>query len=99
MEGVGANPDSSSRWLGTKIDRRQILYPNDRSIQAVGIKPDVVVQADKGEDTGSEKNPQSRKEKDLKGHLEAKNLSDFAEDQGLAKEIGKWPDSKKKISS
>ncbi len=85
-------PDGS----GLKLTVAKYYTPNDRSIQAVGIKPDVVVQADKGEDAGSEKNPQSRKEKDLKGHLEAKNLSDFAEDQGLAKEIGKWPDSKKK---
>ena len=63
--------------------------PKDRSIQAKGIRPDVYI-SDKNsvEREGTE----SKKESDLKGHIESADLSDIAANQGITKAIRKWPE-------
>ncbi len=80
-------PDHS----GLKITVARYYTPKDRSIQAKGITPDVVVSAQQVE----VKNENSRKESDLKGHIESGDLSDLAKSSGIQTEIEKWPDIQK----
>lgn len=76
-------PDQS----GLKITVARYFTPKDRSIQAKGITPDVQVEfqpvANKGE--------AYRKESDLKGHIESRDLSDLAKTSGISTEIEAWP--------
>jgi carboxyl-terminal processing protease len=81
-------PDHS----GLKITVARYYTPKDRSIQAKGITPDMLVQAQQGE--GKPTNPE-RKEADLKGHIESGDLSDLAKSSGIRNEIEKWPDPQK----
>lgn len=78
-------PDQS----GLKITVARYFTPKDRSIQAKGITPDVVVPAQqvvaKGENM--------RKESDLKGHIESQDLSDLAKTSGISTEIQSWPEA------
>ncbi|MGE0174743.1 MAG: S41 family peptidase [Oligoflexales bacterium] len=76
-------PDNS----GLKITVARYYTPKDRSIQARGIKPDVYV-----EPTLVPKASTQRKESDLKGHIESKDLSDMARTSGILDAIKKWPE-------
>ncbi len=80
-------PDQS----GLKITVARYYTPKDRSIQAKGITPDVLVAAQQVE----VKNENSRKEADLKGHIESGDLSDLAKSSGIQTEIEKWPEIQK----
>ncbi|MCX6128962.1 MAG: S41 family peptidase [Proteobacteria bacterium] len=81
-------PDHS----GLKITVARYYTPKDRSIQAKGITPDVVVAATQQVET---KNENSRKESDLKGHIESGDLSDLAKSSGIQTELEKWADPQK----
>jgi carboxyl-terminal processing protease len=77
-------PDGS----GLKLTVARYYTPKDRSIQAKGIRPDVYI-SDKNsvERDGAD----SKKEADLKGHIESADLSDIAANQGISKAIRQWP--------
>ena len=74
-------PDRS----GLKITVARYYTPKDRSIQALGIKPDIIIPLAEPESATK------RKESDLKGHIEGANLSSMAESSGMAAEISQWP--------
>lgn len=76
-------PDGS----GLKLTVARYFTPKDRSIQARGIRPDLVVPAKKGK---SPKNA-SKREADLKGHIESKDLSDIGKNSGIMRTIKNWP--------
>ena len=82
-------PDGS----GLKLTVARYYTPKDRSIQARGIRPDIIV---------SEKNAVARetsgprKESDLKGHIESSDLSDIAANQGITTAIRSWPEAMQK---
>lgn len=84
-----ALPDGS----GLKLTVARYYTPKDRSIQAKGIRPDIIV---------SEKNAADReasgprKESDLKGHIESSDLSDIAANQGITNAIRSWPETMQK---
>ncbi|WP_141731209.1 S41 family peptidase [Oligoflexus tunisiensis] len=80
-------PDQS----GLKITVARYYTPKDRSIQAKGIIPDVMVPPKQLE----VKSANTRKESDLKGHIESGDLSDLAKSSGIQTEIEKWPDIQK----
>ena len=84
-------PDRS----GLKITVARYYTPKDRSIQAKGIKPDIHVTYRKQggqQPRGSQGKKRKRKESDLKGHIEANDLSEMATGSGMVKEIDSWPD-------
>lgn len=82
-------PDGS----GLKLTVARYYTPKDRSIQARGIRPDIII---------SEKNATDRetsgprKESDLKGHIESSDLSDIAANQGITNAIRSWPEAMQK---
>lgn len=71
---------------GMKLTIARYYTPNDRSIQAKGIEPDVIVYRE-----SKNTNKKSNTEKDLKGHITSKDLSDFSKSKGLLKQVQKWP--------
>ncbi len=73
-------PDRS----GLKITVARYYTPKDRSIQAKGIAPDIVVPL-----VAQEKSSQ-RKEADLDRHIDSKDLSDISKQSGLASEFSSW---------
>lgn len=75
-------PDGS----GMKLTVARYFTPNDRSIQAKGITPDVVVLK-----STAEPSKDLRKEADLDGHISSQDLSDFSKQKGLMKQVEKWP--------
>lgn len=76
-------PDGS----GLKVTVARYFTPLDRSIQAKGIHPDIVV----SESTNSKKTDKQRKsESDLKHHIVSKDLSNAGELKGFDNEIKKW---------
>lgn len=91
-------PDGS----GLKLTVARYYTPKDRSIQAKGIKPDVVIPYKKLEDnaavTAQAKEAKDikapadlpRKEADLRNHIESKDLSDLAR-PGLLEDLKAWP--------
>lgn len=81
-------PDNS----GLKITVARYYTPKDRSIQAKGIRPDIIV-AKHSPRGGKDKR---KKESDLKGHIESHDLSDMAKDAGILSDIKEWPDYAKK---
>ena len=84
-------PDGS----GLKLTVARYYTPKDRSIQAKGIRPDVIV-SDKN---SVEREPTTlRKESDLKGHIESSDLSTIASSQGITKSIRSWSESMQKDS-
>jgi carboxyl-terminal processing protease len=83
-------PDGS----GLKLTVARYYTPKDRSIQAKGIRPDVVV-TDKNS-VERENGGETRKESDLKGHIESADLSDIAANQGITKAIRNWPEAMQK---
>lgn len=82
-------PDGS----GLKLTVARYYTPKDRSIQAKGIRPDVVV-SDKN--STAREGTEQRKESDLKGHIESSDLSDIASNQGINKAIRSWPEMMQK---
>jgi carboxyl-terminal processing protease len=79
-------PDGS----GLKLTVARYYTPKDRSIQAKGIRPDIVV-SEKG--ISYKDAAVTRKESDLKGHIESADLSDLASNQGITQAIRTWPES------
>jgi carboxyl-terminal processing protease len=87
-------PDGS----GLKITVARYYTPKDRSIQAKGITPDIVVQPKNGlskrttpKKESSDKNDEEpRKERDLEGHISGDDLSDLAKDSDVAQVIKQW---------
>jgi carboxyl-terminal processing protease len=86
-------PDGSA----LKLTIARYYTPKDRSIQAKGITPDIVVPL-KAADEAPANKPKSdrpegiRKESDLERHIESSDLSDMAKSQGLAQWIDQWPE-------
>jgi carboxyl-terminal processing protease len=78
-------PDRS----GLKITVARYYTPKDRSIQAKGIKPDIVVTANN--QAKEKKKHKGTTEADLKGHIESEDLSDLAKESGLQKTLERWP--------
>ncbi|MEZ4741476.1 MAG: S41 family peptidase [Bdellovibrionota bacterium] len=77
-------PDGS----GLKLTVARYYTPKDRSIQAKGISPDIVVPSRKAEITDK---AHPRKESDLTGHIESGDLSDISKTSGILDSIKKWP--------
>lgn len=86
-------PDGSA----LKLTIARYYTPKDRSIQAKGIAPDIVVPARQGDEVPqkpkAEKGDGPRKESDLDRHIESKDLSDLARTQGLSQWIDQWPEN------
>lgn len=74
---------------GLKITVARYYTPKDRSIQAKGIEPDIVVEAKK---LRTNNKSIKRKESDLKGHIESENLSDLATPSGIHRSIDILPE-------
>lgn len=83
-------PDGS----GLKLTVARYYTPKDRSIQAKGITPDIVVpyKKKKSKDSPKEADP-NRKEADLEGHLESQDLSDVAKESDVDHITEKWPEA------
>ncbi len=75
-------PDGS----GLKLTVARYYTPNDRSIQAKGIEPDIHVP--RGPTVAPPRGP---RESDLKRHIKGQDLSDLSENIGLLREIKNWP--------
>ena len=75
-------PDGS----GLKLTVARYYTPNDRSIQAKGIEPDIFVAS---APTATPK--QGPREADLKHHIKGKDLSDLSQNLGLLRDIKNWP--------
>jgi carboxyl-terminal processing protease len=82
-------PDGS----GLKLTVARYYTPKDRSIQARGIRPDIIVSEKRAADRETSG---PRKESDLKGHIESSDLSDIAANQGITNAIRSWPESMQK---
>ncbi len=82
-------PDGS----GLKLTVARYYTPKDRSIQARGIRPDIIV-SDKN--SVERESGEAKKESDLKGHIESADLSDLATNQGITKAIKNWPETMQK---
>ena len=72
---------------GLKITVARYYTPNDRSIQAKGIKPDVIVYSSKMTIPSAKK----KKEADLKRHIIGTDLSNLAKSSGLLTQTKNWP--------
>jgi carboxyl-terminal processing protease len=84
-------PDGS----GLKLTVARYYTPKDRSIQAKGIEPDIVVPRklqNLDKDDVTEDNPNPRKEVDLDRHMVSNDLSDIANQQGILKSAKSWPE-------
>jgi carboxyl-terminal processing protease len=88
-------PDGS----GLKLTVARYYTPKDRSIQAKGIAPDLIVPArGKPKNPGNKKDDaddEGRKESDLEGHISSNDLSDLAKDSDIMQVVAKWPDNMK----
>jgi carboxyl-terminal processing protease len=92
-------PDGS----GLKLTVARYYTPKDRSIQAKGITPDIIInqktinsqtlQTSKKPSEGSE-----RKEKDLAGHISGNDLSDLAKESEITHVVKEWPEGLKSDS-
>lgn len=79
---------------GLKLTVARYFTPKDRSIQAKGITPDIIV-SDQRPDSLNSAEKQPRTERDLKGHIVGDDLSNLARKEGKFKAIGSWPDKMK----
>jgi carboxyl-terminal processing protease len=81
-------PDGS----GLKLTVARYYTPKDRSIQAKGIVPDIVVarEASKATAESGESNAKPKTEADLEGHIESKDLSDPGKRRGILQELDNW---------
>lgn len=77
-------PDGS----GLKVTVARYFTPLDRTIQAKGITPDIIVPELKP--SASPAKNGRRTERDLKRHIEAEDLSDASELRNFDNEIQKW---------
>ncbi len=84
-------PDGS----GLKVTIARYFTPKDRSIQARGIIPDITVRTSENEPVERRTNNE-RRESDLKGHIESKDLSDLAKKPGISEDIQKWSEAERK---
>lgn len=75
-------PDGS----GLKLTVARYYTPNDRSIQAKGIEPDIFVTS-----SATSTQQSGPRESDLKHHIKGQDLSDLAKNIGLLREIKNWP--------
>jgi len=87
-------PDGS----GLKLTVARYYTPKDRSIQAKGITPDIVVPFKKIAKTKETLPPAAdaksdRKESDLEGHIEGQDLSDIAKESDVTHITEKWPEA------
>lgn len=85
-------PDGS----GIKLTVARYYTPKDRSIQAKGISPDIVVNDKAPAEVTGAQPANSRKEADLKGHIESNDLSEMAGNQRISNAIEKWPEPMQK---
>ena len=91
-------PDGS----GLKLTVARYYTPKDRSIQAKGITPDVVVQLRAKNKDGKGPRParkaggrgeeEPRKESDLEGHISGNDLSDLARETDVSATVRAWPE-------
>jgi carboxyl-terminal processing protease len=83
-------PDGS----GLKLTVARYYTPKDRSIQAKGIAPDIVVPFKTRAQTPEKKpnDPNQRKEKDLAGHITGDDLSDLAKETDVSQTVKTWPE-------
>jgi carboxyl-terminal processing protease len=77
---------------GLKITVARYYTPNDRSIQAKGIEPDILVPMH----TVADKTQKMQKESDLKGHIEGTDLSSISQNNRLLKSVQLWPEPMQK---
>lgn len=90
-------PDGS----GLKLTIARYYTPKDRSIQAKGITPDIIVPAKSPQNNDDASSGEAgdkrrtRKESDLQGHIESQDLSDFSKKEGILGAIKEWPDHMK----
>jgi carboxyl-terminal processing protease len=87
-------PDGS----GLKLTVARYYTPKDRSIQAKGISPDIVVPYKKIVKSKDATPPAAdaktdRKESDLEGHIESQDLSDIAKETDVEHITEKWPEA------
>lgn len=75
-------PDGS----GLKLTVASYYTPNDRSIQAKGIEPDIFVAS-----TSTTVTAAGPREADLKQHIKGQDLSNISKNLGLLREIKAWP--------
>lgn len=87
---------------GLKVTVARYYTPNDRSIQAKGISPDIVIpvaeastKSQKESNSESNKTKGKRKEADLKKHISSDDLSDIGKNSGLLKSIKGWTEISK----
>lgn len=88
-------PDGS----GLKLTVARYYTPKDRSIQAKGITPDLIVPLKKsgkkvaqGSGKQAERDEDERKESDLEGHITSEDLSDLAKESDILQTVKKWPE-------
>lgn len=84
---------------GLKVTVARYYTPNDRSIQAKGIYPDIFLASDERAGTGDDDQRAKRKvrkEADLKRHIEGEDLSALGKKSGLLAAIKKWPANERK---
>lgn len=80
---------------GLKVTVARYYTPKDRSIQAKGITPDIVLSMTDGRNISGDSKQKVRKEADLKRHISGEDLSDIGKESGLLKSIAKWPENSK----
>lgn len=84
-------PDGS----GLKLTVARYYTPKDRSIQAKGITPDLVIPVRRAVKTGAKPaadTQEGRKESDLEGHIVSDDLSDLAKQTEVGELTRKWPE-------
>jgi len=91
-------PDGS----GLKFTVARYYTPRDRSIQAKGITPDILVTARSRRERAQppqtagnrrrDNEEETRKESDLEGHITSNDLSDLAKESEIAAIVKKWPE-------
>jgi carboxyl-terminal processing protease len=86
-------PDGS----GLKLTVARYYTPKDRSIQAKGIVPDIVVarEAPTQQVQTAEGSQKPKTEADLEGHIESKDLSDPGKRRGILQELDNWTEEMK----
>ncbi len=76
---------------GLKMTIARYYTPKGRSIQAKGIVPDIPVTGRKWQEDAAPPAKDSRRESDLRGHIDAGDLSDRLTPAGFEVDIKKWP--------
>jgi carboxyl-terminal processing protease len=88
-------PDGS----GLKLTVARYYTPKDRSIQAKGIAPDILIAPKVNQQVSGQNkknvDPAERKEKDLAGHISGDDLSDLAKESEISQIVKTWPEGLK----